>query len=315
MWLIARFRSVWERGARTPELPEDVEAALARPLFTRVYPLLQAHVTGICVCAVVFARIAQLWPAAFLAALVGLLALRGWLLVQARRASAFSPLALLRWRKPYQAVGIAWVVVSSLFCVFCVVASGDEITRILALALAFGSASGTATRNAGTPRFAVVQLCIWLMPLMALAPLLGPWYPALSVGLALYLAALCSIVRQHHRDMLSLVTAERHEAALAFRLDAALNNMTQGLVMFDAAGALQVVNRRFHELFAAPPNALPSGLTEAEFEAACAAPQATGDLLAQPSAGSREGASAVLDFPDGRAFAGRTWPCRTAGGS
>ena len=51
------------------------------------------------------------------------------------------------------------------------------------------------------------------------------------------------------------------------QFDAALNNMVQGLLMFDSAGALIVSNRRFNEMFELPKeqgNALALGLTIAQ---------------------------------------------------
>ena len=48
------------------------------------------------------------------------------------------------------------------------------------------------------------------------------------------------------------------------RLDTALDNMSQGLCLFDAAGRLTVVNRRYGEIVGVAPEALPLGLSHGE---------------------------------------------------
>lgn len=304
MSVAARCRLTWRRIVSAPELPEEIEAALVRPLYTRVFSLLMGHVTGLCLCALVMARVPALWPAVFMAALLGLLGARAWVILLVWPLRSSPPAALLRWRKPYEIVGLAWALVSAAFCCLCVAASGDEVTRVLAIALVLGSANGIASRNAGTPRFAMTQLCIWLLPLIVVATVLGSWYPLLSLMVTMYLPSLCSIVRQHYADMLSLIGAERHEAALASRFNAAISNMTQGLVLFDAGGLLQIVNRRFCELFALPQDALRPGITQTEFAAACAAGGAPRGLVPELSVTTPDkGTRTVLDLEDGRAFA------------
>ena len=65
------------------------------------------------------------------------------------------------------------------------------------------------------------------------------------------------------------VAEERGRAALALhaqeqRFDIALNNMLQGLLMFDDDGRLLVVNRRFCRMFGVPDGVLTPGMTYRE---------------------------------------------------
>src|SRR5690242_15799557 len=46
-----------------------------------------------------------------------------------------------------------------------------------------------------------------------------------------------------------------------FQLDTALNNMSHGLCMFDAAGVLQLMNARYLEIFAIPQGLIAPGCT------------------------------------------------------
>ena len=66
------------------------------------------------------------------------------------------------------------------------------------------------------------------------------------------------------------------------RLDTALDNMSQGLCLFDAGGRLTVVNRRYCEIFGLSPDRLPLGLPYREVAALSAAGRA--DRRSDPDA-------------------------------
>ena len=64
-----------------------------------------------------------------------------------------------------------------------------------------------------------------------------------------------------------ITLSKQQEASLRqtnWRLDAALDNMSQGLCLFDAEHRLEVVNRRFFEIFKLPRNAIKPGSTVRE---------------------------------------------------
>ena len=89
------------------------------------------------------------------------------------------------------------------------------------------------------------------------------------------------------------------------RFEAALNNMSQGLCMFDANGLLQVYNRRFAEMFGEPrvgsaaSEALPDVLNASQFA---------------PGAGAREGPTSFThSFDDGRVIAATHRPMANGG--
>ncbi|MGE6016136.1 PAS-domain containing protein, partial [Klebsiella pneumoniae] len=50
-------------------------------------------------------------------------------------------------------------------------------------------------------------------------------------------------IKRQNRESQQRLEAERQ------RLDTALNNMTQGLVLYDAAGRLVICNRRYREMY------------------------------------------------------------------
>jgi len=60
-------------------------------------------------------------------------------------------------------------------------------------------------------------------------------------------------------------------------LDAALENMTQGLCLYDAENRLEVFNRRYLEIFGLPPDRIKPGITFREvLEIAVALQQSSG---------------------------------------
>jgi diguanylate cyclase (GGDEF)-like protein/PAS domain S-box-containing protein len=94
------------------------------------------------------------------------------------------------------------------------------------------------------------------------------------------------------------------------RLDTALDNMSQGLCLFDAAGRLTVVNRRYCEIFGLGPAQLPLGLPYREVAALSGAgtayahdePDAFALALAEAAPG-RPSDSDFLHLGDGRVVA------------
>jgi diguanylate cyclase (GGDEF)-like protein/PAS domain S-box-containing protein len=94
------------------------------------------------------------------------------------------------------------------------------------------------------------------------------------------------------------------------RLDAALDNMSQGLCLYDSENRLQVVNRRFCEIFHLMPERVQPGMSFEEILALSVAAGNHGgkrveDILAEQSAlmNQRETETHFQDLSDGRAIA------------
>jgi len=77
-----------------------------------------------------------------------------------------------------------------------------------------------------------------------------------------------------YSDISALKKQEAELHATNLRLDAALENMSQGLCLYDSEARLQVVNRRFCEIFHIPPALVLSGMT---FDAVLALSVAAGN--------------------------------------
>jgi diguanylate cyclase (GGDEF)-like protein len=151
--------------------------------------------------------------------------------------------------------------------------------------------------------------------------ILGSWRAdaralgAVTVFLELVIAATVGLAIHYVRSHALLEAAEERErGARALqqqgqRFDTALNNMLQGLLMFDQTGTLLVSNRRFGRMFGVPDGALAPGMSYGELtEAVVAAGQVIPDdmqglrdrrsgLLAR-----NERASVTWEIASGRAF-------------
>ena len=226
------------------------------PLYTRLGSLFLGHLAGICLSLFALGRVDPPWAAGFVAANLLLCVGRMVLILVVRHLrSRGTEDVLVRWSRPYKAVGLAWSLVGGAMC-SCFLVSGDEPTRLLAIVLALGTCGGIAARNAGTPWFAMAQLAVWLLPFVAVAPLTGPSLWPLSLMVSIYFAALCSIVRQYNRDIRALIDAatesRRTGRVLAEReaeLRALFNNVAAGFLELDiATKRLLRVNRVFCEM-------------------------------------------------------------------
>ncbi len=104
------------------------------------------------------------------------------------------------------------------------------------------------------------------------------------------------------------------------RLDAALNNMSQGLAMLDAEGRLILCNPRYAEIFGMPPDQIQPGMTVAELLALVDSHLGVRDLdpertFAQVGKIVRqaEGGTFVQNFSDGRSIAATYRPMPDGG--
>ncbi|CAH2602912.1 EAL domain-containing protein [Rhodovastum atsumiense] len=257
----------WFHGPRPPP-PDAVQVQLALPLLQRTASLVLAHFALLLLCGIAVARIDAAWPWLFLVA--NLAAVTARLVVLRRlRASheAGLPRGILAATRDYCLVGGLWAGLGGGFSYLGITQEGDEPLRLLVTVVALATASGAGSRNAATPRFALLQVVAWLLPLALGAAEVGCW--SIAGLVLLYIIALASLIQRHFGDLLALASVARAKDALAGRLAVTLGNMKQGLALYDAEGRLQLVNRRFHDAFALPPDSLSPGMTEAEVAARC----------------------------------------------
>jgi len=143
---------------------------------------------------------------------------------------------------------------------------------------------------------------------------------AIGTGLALLCSLLLLYALNHQFAQLAASRSSllEREARLAEktdeleqanrRIDTAIDNMIQGLVMFDADGKLVVCNKRFTELYHLPPDDITPGLTlrqvmELRQKTATMPTEIDAHIaLVQRSMQAGETRTRIIDLPDGRTF-------------
>ena len=145
-------------------------------------------------------------------------------------------------------------------CATALATSDDALVHLLVVALAM-AAMAMALRNYFRPRLVLAQLTFLVAPgLVILVSRDDPVYWVLALGafiLALMMgktaAALCS-------DAQELILKDQELSERNVRFDAALNNMAQGLCMFDAEGRLLVCNENYLRMYGFSPAVVRPGV-------------------------------------------------------
>ncbi|WP_082012659.1 bifunctional diguanylate cyclase/phosphodiesterase [Belnapia sp. F-4-1] len=223
---------------------QDEAATLVAPLFDRLASLCVGHVAPLSLCLFVATRTESAWPVAFLLIDLALLLLRVAVVVGHRRLPAPSPADTLRAARRYFAVGTAWAIATGSFCALAYLLVADGATQVLSATLSMGTVGGIASRNATTPRFAMAQISLIMLPQVAVDISIGGWHWTKVTMEVIYFIALCSIVRRHHADIRRTLQAQRERADMVRRSEhVALHDALTGLpnrIMFQNAMAQAV---------------------------------------------------------------------------
>ncbi|MDV2988010.1 UNVERIFIED_CONTAM: EAL domain-containing protein [Methylobacteriaceae bacterium AG10] len=131
-----------------------------------------------------------------------------------------------------------------------------------------------------------------------------------------------SDVSEQHRTRIALVEAHAQLSEQNRRFDAALENMSQGLCMFDARQRLLVWNRRYLEIFGLPEDAVHVGMSqraiiEALVAIGCYKRGVTVDAISEGTRTSLTGdgpKSVLRELADGRVIAVTHRPMAEGGG-
>ena len=159
-----------------------------------------------------------------------------------------------------------------IWCSATLLVSDDAIAHMICLSVTTGILAGGAGRAYGRQWIFQLQAGLIFGPTVIALALRGtPYYMAMSVVCAAFLAAVLQISINLHRIFMQALVAREREAALAGQFDAALNNMPHGLCMFRADGRLAVMNHRFAEIMNLSDKLLQGGASALDIVSACVA--------------------------------------------
>jgi len=211
--------------------PADVQKKLLHNSMRKKNTLIVVHLSMAVMASIAIYITGQLWAYAWLMAEIVLGTIRlaihvAFERVEARdgNGNAITPIV----------VGLVWAGVLSAAAYLCV-ASGDWLLILLAGTGLASVIGGISSRNAGTPRYGIVVMCILTLP-YAVATLLSPLPHLFIVGLQipLYVIAVIVVLLENYKTLLDLYRAERENHWLAHHdLLTGLPNRAMQLKRFD----------------------------------------------------------------------------------
>jgi len=306
MKLFGHLQSLVDRSPVEP-LPTEVFAVLIDDLYSMLVSLAIGATTATLVGGIAVLRTGNPWLAVLTVATAAIAVARLLLTFGYRKnrpAFGGNAAALRRWERWYAIGASVYGACLGSTCFVAFAFTDDPVSHLLLISNAIGFSAGTTARNSSRPRIAVAQVSFILLPIVigsALRP--GAAYTALTLITFLYYLATIEIAQYLGGNRVRLLLAIREKGALNFLFEAALNNMAQGLCMFDSQQRLLIANPRFSEIFKISPDKLTSGtsirevmaLAQATDKNPAAAAAAQRKLLTESPTGS-----VVTTLADGR---------------
>ena len=169
--------------------------------------------------------------------------------------------------RPFVAGEIGYVIGSTAhvallagFCFVTLVFSTDAFARLSSVAVTMAYLVGTPGRSFASPLLVKVLIATSAVPLIVGMALAGPWYWTIApLTLVPFFLGMKTISARLHAIFVSAIVKTADLGKLATRFDTALNNMPQGLAMFDADGIVSVVNGRMLDILGIQATAWPEG--------------------------------------------------------
>jgi diguanylate cyclase (GGDEF)-like protein len=303
---------------KDPRLTSDVLADLVDSLYAPLASLALGSASAVFLALFVslFAGLPQLAYCAALMALVSVL--RGISVLAYRRrdpAKIHDPRALAKWEAVYAVGAYAFSGALGALDVVALNVTDDAVVHMLALIVTTGCTAGAVVRNSGVRNIAVGQILFNVTPLCAAAIMRQETaYYVLAFLFVIFALSALDVCFYQSANTLRVLLARKETSELALRLaeqnkrfDAALNNMPQGLCMFDAERRLVVANARVAQAFGAQAIDLSAGQTIEAFAESLhkagaltkeSADLVTREICANLSAGVT--ACTLIPLPDGR---------------
>jgi diguanylate cyclase len=211
--------------------PADVQKKLLQNSMRKKNTLIVVHLSMAVMASIAIFITGQLWAYAWLLAEIVLGTIRlaiqiGFERAEARNGTgnAITPIV----------VGLVWSSLLSIAAYLCV-ASGEWLLILLAGTSLASVIGGISSRNAGTPRYGIVAMCILTLP-YALATVVSPIPHLFIIGLQipLYVIAVIVVLLENYNTLLGLYRAERENHWLAHHdLLTGLPNRAMQLKRFD----------------------------------------------------------------------------------
>ena len=232
----SRWDSLWRRliawviAGPLPEPPE-IQKKLLHHNMRKKNTLVVVHLSMAVMASIAIVITGQIWAYLWLLAEIALGAVRLSIHVAFEKAeasgkngNAIAPMI----------AGLVWTAVLAAGAYQCIV-SGEWLLILLAGSSLAGVIGGISSRNAGTPRYAIILICTLALP-YAIATLLSPipYLYVMGLQIPFYVVAVIVVLFENYRTLLDLYHAERENRWLAHHdLLTGLPNRVMELKRFD----------------------------------------------------------------------------------
>lgn len=238
-------------------MPADVRLSFLRALYgnrTTLWFGLLAHVVA---CVVIYAKTADARFLVFAAGFIALALGRFYDMYRFDQVKygSLSHAQLDRWEIRYL-IGASGVCAAlGLLCFFSIYVLRDSFAELVSLTILLASVVSIVGRNYASAKAVVLMSCCTFIPVLAGLLLAGtPFHIVIGLLIVPYFLSNIQMANGLRDFLFAAVMGERRLSVVAGRFDAALNNMPQGLLMFDAEQRIAVVNNKVRTLLNADEN-------------------------------------------------------------
>ncbi|KQQ34447.1 MULTISPECIES: bifunctional diguanylate cyclase/phosphodiesterase [Rhizobium/Agrobacterium group] len=239
------------KNAEAQTLPTEVYLSFVESLFRNRGTLWTGMVVHILSCAVIFATTGSTFYIMLIAVFLAVFTFR---VISFRRFDSLDRAVLSRdeiesWETRYVYGAAATAFLLGISSAYAVLVLRDMMAAFMCIAVTMASMVSIVGRNYGSARAVALQTTGCCLPLIIACVLTGEINLALMalflVPFGLTTQSMATGVREF---LYKNVIVSREMKTVADQLDSALSTMTHALIMLDADGRVQVVNRRAHEL-------------------------------------------------------------------
>ncbi|MDB5438010.1 MAG: GGDEF-domain containing protein, partial [Caulobacteraceae bacterium] len=238
--------------SRSNSLPAEVHADLVETLFGTTGSLISGILGGLLVPMIAWARTGEPLYLVCSAVLIALAGFRLEVLRRHRRAGAVERRQNAKyWDMMYGVGAIGFMGAVGVTASLLVSRSYDELTTLYGVVITMGCVGAVAARNAARPLIVHGQVAALCVPLGISFLIDGStWYWGLACMMVLILVSVKSTTRFLNGTLVAALVNGQEARQRRIQFSTALDSMSHGLCMGNAAGAITVVNHRLLEMFA-----------------------------------------------------------------
>ncbi len=256
------------RSERT--MPLDLRRELVDGLFYPFASLIAGALAGLWIAIAVTIMVDDLLVQAVADLIVVVAAIRiGIGIRYVRMKLPTGPENYRHWEMAYAAGASLFALSLGMVTLLALMRVDNSTLHLMLTTMTAGYAASITGRNAGRPLIALSQLYLAAAPMCLGLILHGtPFYVIIGVTLFIFLFGMTDITLSVNKTIVTALETRRRngELATSFKsqadlFDAALNNMSHGLAMFDGDGRLLVWNEKLVEILGAGTSLFETGMS------------------------------------------------------